>query len=370
MSLVLRRSLAALSLTTLFLAGCSGESDKVINPDIYNRTETSLLAVNAAGSGQLIRYSEPNSAFGTDEIAPANGGTGLTEPIDLMTEAYEQLYLVHRASGAITVLDLPTRRKIARLEGFDVPAGGGLINIAFSNQSQAWTIAAGSPNLYQIDAERLVVLPPIPLDGMPTAVGTSGTRVFVGIKGNDSVNRLLVFSSNTGVVPPPLEQSIILPSPIVAIVGVGNGESAMVMTTGGAGLDTLDPSRAVGPTLYTVSTKNPVAIQQEVELPYSPILERVGQPLTWLAQTRDDYAVVALPGALTQVDVRGLGAYDLAFDSFDVVGADYFTGLIYATTNSGATRLRRFTDNGTELDPLSLPASLVDIQFVNANKLR
>lgn len=370
MSIVLQRSLAALSCAALLLAGCSGESDKIVDPNIYNRTETALLAVNSGGAGQLIRYSEPNSMLGADEIAPANGGAGLTEPINMMTEAYDQLYLVHRNSGAITVLDLTTRKKIARLEGFDAPSGGGLLNIVFSNQSQAWAVSTGSPKLYQIDAERLTVLAPIPLSGEPTAIGTSGTRVFVGVRDSSGAYRLLVFSSNTGVVPPPLEETLTFPSPIVAIAGVADGQNAMIMTAGGVGLDPFDSARAVGPTIYSVGTKAPVGILSEVELPYAPITDRVGKPLTWFIQTRDDYAIAALPGALTQIDVRGLGSYDLAFETFDVLGADYFTGLIYAAASGNPTQLRRFTQEGSELTPLTLPAPVADVQFVNPNRLK
>ncbi len=173
-------STVAVLVLGLLVVGCSGQGEDIIDPGAGDRDQSALLALVEADMSDLGRYSELSGVVSSTEYSDLNGGENLPT-IDGIYEAFDQIYLHHNSTGTITVVDAKTRVKMADIEGFPFGDEGHLCGMAFSNLSQAWVVAYGSKFLYLIDAQNLVLVPPIPLPDNPTAVATSGNRVFVAM---------------------------------------------------------------------------------------------------------------------------------------------------------------------------------------------
>ena len=365
------RTIVSASLLTalllVLLPGCTTTGPDVVDPKVNERTETALFAIQEGTNGEMLRYSEQNGVVSAQEYQKANG-VALGRPIDAIYEAYDSLFLHDRTSGTITVLDLQTRKKVGELTGFFADIGEGLCGMAFSNRAQAWVISYGSPNLYPVDAYNLSVLAPIPLPGNPTAIGTSGTRIFVGMKMADGSGAIAVLSSNSGTYA--IEQTIPVPTPIIFITGTANGAQAFALSAGAPGLDTSLIDDDIHPRIYTLRTAQPAKILLEAELPYVPTMFRwIGTSPTFAAPINGDFLYLAVPDYLYRVDMQSLGVENWLPGSFNPIGTDRYTGLLY-TNDAGTRVVHRTPPVGDLLPDITLPQDIRAIHFVSTNRLR
>lgn len=366
---VLRRS-ALLLLPLLILVSCSGSGPDVIDPNVSSRSQIALFAVSSGAGGELLRYSESQGAVVTQHDFEDANGVPLGKNVDAIYDAYDSLFLLSRSTGTITVLDLKTRRKIGELTGFGATPGGGLCGLAFSNRSQAWAVSYGTPSLYLIDSYNLAVLPEIPLPGNPTAVGTSGARVFVGMEMPDGSGALAIFSSNAGGTYE-VEQTLTFPTPVVYVAGSAGGTQAFVMTAGNAGADTASPLDDALPGIAIVGTASPVQILFQFDLTFSPSLfHRIGKPPVWASQVYQDYVYLALPVGVVKVDMISGAMEEVGLpEEYQAVAADFFSSLTYALLPDSRT-VRRVDRDLNYLPDLVLPLDARAIRFVSSTRVR
>jgi len=357
-------------LLPLLILSCSGVGPDVIDPTLNKRTEIALVATNAGGMGEILRYSENQEAVVTEHDFLDANGFSLGLSVDAMYEAYDSLFLLSRESGTITVLDLATRRKLGELTGFGTTPGGGLCGLAFSNRSQAWAVSYGTHSLYLIDAYNLAVLPEIPLPGNPTAVGVSGTKVYVGMEMSDGRGGLAVLSSNAGGAYE-VEQVLPFATPVIYVSGSAGGTQAFVITAGGPGPDSADPNDDVFATMAFVGTASPVEILLEFNIDFSPSLfRRIGQPPVWASRVYQDYLFVALPIGIEKVDMISGSIEDTGLrEDYEAVGADYFSSLVYGMLPDRRT-IHRIDNQNIGLADLTLPADARAVLFVSPSRVK
>lgn len=357
-------------LLVLLLGSCSGVGPDVVDPNLSKRTEVALFAVNNDGGGDILRYSESQGSVVTQRDYQDANGSALGVEVDAIYSAYDSLFLVSRATGTITVLDLQTRKLLKQLSGFGVTNGGGLCGLAFSNRSQAWVVSYGTPSVYLIDAYNLSVLPEISLTGNPTAIGTSGTKVYVGMEMPDGSGGLSILSSNAGGAYT-VEQTLPLASPPVFIGGAAGGTQAFVLTAGNPGADTAAPFDDAFPEVAILSTNSPVQILARVSLTFCPSLyRRIGKLPVWTSQVYQDYLYLALPIGVVKVDMISASIEEIGLpEEYEAVGADFFSSLVYAMLPDGKT-VRRVDADLNILPDLTLPVEARGIRFVSSTRIR
>lgn len=357
-------------LLVLLFGSCSGVGPDVVDPNVNKRTEVALFAVNNAGGGDLLRYSENQGAVVTQHDYQDINGAPLGVEIDAIYNAYDSLFLVSRKTGTITVLDLQTRRFLKQLSGFGVTDGGGLCGLAFSNRSQAWAVSYGTPSLYLIDAYNLSVLPEIPLPGNPTAVGTSGTKVYVGMEMEDGSGQLAIVSSNAGGAYT-IEQTLNFATPVVYIGGAAGGTQAFVVTAGSPGADTTTPFDDLFPEVAILTTNAPVQVLAQFKLTFSPSLyRRIGTLPVWTSQVYQDYLYLALPIGVVKVDMISASIEEIGLtEDYEAIAADFFSSLVYAMLPDGRT-VRRVDAALNILPDLTLPTAARSVRFVSSTRIR
>jgi len=341
----------------LVLAGCSGKGPDVVDPGTTQRAQTVLLAVDNGGSGELDRYSELTDALVANDYAAANNGDVLGKVVDGIYENNDHLYLHHRDLGEITVLDLRTRKKLATIGGFPGGVEGQLTSMAFSNISQGWAVCYNSPNLYQIDQDKLVIADTFGLEGNPTNVGTNGRYVFVSTEQKDGTGKLQIFQSN--FVTFGFEKTIALPAPVIFSTPTSDSIEFVVVTAGGVG--------DARPKIHFIDMET-LEITDEMELESDALKGYIGKEPNFAAYTHDDFLYLALPTVVGQVDIRGRYLNEWYGGNYPIIGVDYGSGLFYGYS-PGSHTIKRRTLEGEDLPDLNVPADVRSIYFLGTNRV-
>jgi hypothetical protein len=351
-------------IAALVLFGCSGKGPDIVDPASGDRNQMALIATDQGSSGELTRYSEISGLITTSDYATSNGGP-LGKPIDGLYDSFlrNQIYMLHRAEGSITVLDVLTRHRVDTIAGMYAAEQDGLCGFAVSNYSQAWAVCSGVPKLYEIDTRNYKLARAVDLPGRPTAVGTDsstqGGYVLIGMVYDDGHARLGVTHSNSTDFR--IEQTIDFPSPILYVATTFDGRQVIVLTAGPAGGH---------PALYFLDAVT-LAITSTKELTMSALTQYVGQVPTFVRMDDNGFLYVAGAESVIQVDVQNPGGVplDYVYGGFRVIAVDRTSGLLYAYAQNGTT-VHRFMQDGTELEEVPVTGTVADIMFVNSNELR
>jgi hypothetical protein len=336
-------------------AACSGKGPDVTDPNV--RSQVSLIATSGTNGDRLMQYSEASGVVTEDAYASANHDSALGLPIDAIYPANARLYLHHRATGTITVLDADTRKKSGTITGFPASADSGLCGMAFSNLSDAWVISYDSRLLYLVDGVNNVIAQAIPLPGNPTAVGATGTKVFVGMILPDGRSQVAVLSSNGDFS---IERTIDFPSPVI-YASANTDRSEMLFITAG--------SESSAPTLHYV---NATEFNTIFEVPFnSPALTSyIGKEPMFAAISENFYLYVATPVSLVRVDTQGRSEMlDWLVGNYRVVGVDRWNDLVYAAME-GVSNVQRVEADGSQLDDITLPSPVKAIAFLSSNRVQ
>lgn len=355
-----------LALSTL--PGCSGKGDDVIDAQSSDRKEVALLAIGTDGNGSaLMRYDETTATMVADDYLTANG-EALDLPIDAMYQSNDKIYLHHRAAGAITVLDVTTRKKLARITGFPSGDDGALCGMAFSNYSDVWVVCHGSKNLYHVDGVNLKLVRAISLPGDPTTVGTSGDKIFVGMILPDGRSQVAVILSTSGTSYP-IWKTIDFSEPILHAVGTPEGELMVFLSAGDKGADPNSPDDDVRPALHYYLLSS-MSLDADAPIEAPAMTDYIGREPTYISYTQAYLMYIAAPNGLTLVDTRGrVLVPGWAPGNYTVVGADPYTAYVYAY-DADQNVVQRFTPDGEQYDPLTPSAPTRAILFLNSNKVQ
>lgn len=349
-------SFAAAAIVALSLAACSGEGPEVIDPNSDKLAQQSLFGVDKAGSGELMRYNELSGAFTQDEYQAVNG-EALGRKVDAIYEHGDRLFLHHRDDGAITKLDLATRKKLALIEGFPAKGDGNMCSMAFSNLSQAWVVCYGSKNLFLVDAVLNVVADTIALPDNPTCVATFKEFVFVCMERADGTGAIGVLRSNSGGVFT-IEKTISLASPALYAIPTSDYRDLMVLAAGNA---------ASKPRVYYVGIPE-LESRFDTEIEAEPLTSYLGQEPTYVAVSGTDNMYLALPASVVQIPYNGF-AFEIFSGSFPVIAVDRGSELLYAYEPVSKVVKRRLA-SGQEIADLSVPAAVRSIFFLGTNRIR
>lgn len=361
--------LTTLLLATL-LASCSGEGEQIVDPDARERSETIFLTAGADAS-RLDRYREATSELVKDEFTTVNG-TPLGLGVDFAVERYDRLWLVD-GDGDVgsdqivvsSVIDRTELGRIARQPGDSAK----IIGLAFSNLSQAWTIAHGMSEVRLIDALNVVAVRSVPLPGEPTSIATADNRVFVGIEKADGSGAVVMFRSND----PDLEVSTVADvrrppihlsknSDDFHLVGIIPGEESDIGST--PEVDT-DPALLV----IDLATLDVVFDGRFI----SPNLrEHVGAFPSFAAPTKDFFIFLATNEGIKRVDTKSWGrASNVTTDGtgYAMVAADYFTELVWAVPSGRPTAVDRIAGDFTRLESLTFDDPITAMVFVGTGRV-
>lgn len=358
---------------SLFSFACSGKGPDVIDPAADERNETALLAVNGGGAGEIAHYYEVEGVVDQAEYLTANG-VELGLPVDAIYEAYENVYLHSNAAGEIVVLDLETRKKLGHITGFPTPEGtdsgkrGELCGMAFSNLSQAWVIAYGSPNLYLVDARNFVLVRSIPLPGNPTAVTTVDNRVFVAMENEDGTGSIGLLRSNDPDFAVEIKGQFPRP-PFFAEVNP-DGEFLVVLVPGREEDDPNTNDIDTDPWFYVMDLFD---YSMPFELPFfaPPLREYVGRHPNFADLSKDSYLYLATPDGVKRIDTKSWGSISdfLPDKAYNVVAADFWTDLVYAVPADAPNTVERKTKGEQRLSTFTLDNPVRSIRFVSTSKV-
>jgi hypothetical protein len=347
-------------LLALVAAACTGQGPDVVDPTSRSRSQSSILAVDVAGGSELAIVKEPDGIINPDAYADANTAP-LGRRADGLYQSYQRLFMLHRDAGAITVIDLESRIKLAEITGF-ADTGSALNGLAFSNLAQGWAIDHSKSAVFHIDAVNHKLVDTLAIEGQPTSIATLGTKVFVASVLPDGSGVVSVFQSNFTTFR--IDHRLTYPSPIIFMAPSGASD-AMVMVSAGA------PGGA--PIVYLVSSAmQPIA---ERVLETTDLRTHIGGMSEFAALSRENYLYVATAGGLFRVDANPRSSRlttDLwAEGSFTAIAVDYWTDLLYAF-DPAAGVVRRYFPNADrsdreELDPLAVPSPVSAIEFVNSS---
>ncbi|MGE3801460.1 MAG: YncE family protein [Candidatus Kapaibacterium sp.] len=367
------------ALSSLLLS-CSTQGPDITDAEADERRETALFAVDKEGAGEITRFYEATTTLAQSEYEQANDEM-LGMPIDALYEASgEQLWLHSNTLGKIVVLDLGTRQKRAELTGFPAGDTAALNGMAFSNYSQGWVIAYGAHNVFHIDVRNLVRVGSLPLPGNPTAITTNDqydaggdnvsrdNRVYVAIERADGTGELVGFHSND---PDFIVEGIVeFPRPPFFIDVNPDGQFLVALMPGA---ETDDPGTfaiETDPTFYVVDLR---ADQIVFERPFisPPLRNYVGLQPNFATLTDDSFLYLATPDGVIRLDTKAWGEYDYIFSgkSYSVIGADYWTDLLYAVPTDAPNSVERISKNGTGYSPLTLDNPVRSIRFVSTNRI-
>lgn len=342
----------------VLLAACSGQGPEVVDPSSFDRTQTSILAVDADGGSDLAIVEEPDGVSSLSAYSDANGGP-LGRRIDGIFESFDRLFLLHRESASISIVDLSTRQKRGEITGFS-DSTSGLCGVAFSNLSQGWAIDHDQPFVFQFDAVNAVLVDTLPIEGRPTSVATMGDNVFVGSLLADGSGLVTIFKSNFATFG--IHAQLRFGSPVVFMKSNGN-EDAMIMLSAGA------PGGK--PMVHSIKAST---LQQTAEraLNAEPLTGRVGTVPEYATITRDNYLYVATAAQIYRIDVGSsrLSSSPLKWldGAYDVIGADQWTDLMYAYDATSRV-LRRLDVDGNDLGPVPVNPGVSAIEFVNPSRV-
>ncbi len=339
------------------MIGCSGKGADVIDPGSSDRKEVAIIAVEKTGGAELMRFNEATSASIPDDYQTANG-EALGKNVDAMYAAYDKLYLLHRATGEITVLDAKTRGKLAVIVGFPSGSEGELCGMAFSNSTNAWVVCHGSNQVYLVDIETFKFVRGYPLPGNPTSVGTAQRRVAVGMVMPDGSSQVAVFNSNASPNYP-IEETLHFPTPIVHIVGTPDGANLVFLSAGNQAGD-------AKPTVYYILTSD-LHMDMETPIEAGALTEHIGDPPTYAAFTRQNVLYVATSTGLALVDTQQrITLPGWVPGDFDIVGADPFSSFIYLL-DPAYGGLRRIAPDGNEYETIQISDPVRAVAFLNSN---
>lgn len=352
---------------------CSGEGPEVVDPAADERNETALLAVDKGGIGELAHYYEVDGIVDQSEYRTVNG-EDLTVPVDAVYEAYENVYLHSNAAGQIVVLNLNTREKVGLIAGLPTPdsttAGGKgtLCGMAFSNLSQGWVIAYGSPYLYLIDARNFVLVRSIPLPGNPTTVTTIDNRVFVTVENADGTGSICMTHSNDPDFN--VEIKAQLPRPAFFTEVNPDGQDLIVLIPGLAEDDPTTNEIDTDPRLFVFSLLDySTAYDQPFFAP--SMREYIGKQPNFADLSKDFYLYLATSDGVKRLDTKSWGSitHFLGEGGYNVVSVDYWTDLVYAVSTSAPNVVERKTKRGQILSSFALDNPIRSIRFVSTSKV-
>ncbi len=375
------KTLATLLFLLPSLFSCGTQGPDVIDPGADERRETALMAVETGSGGEIARFYEVTGGLDQTEYEKANGDP-LGLPIDALYEtAGEQLWLHSNQAGKIIVLDLATRQKRAELDGFPAGDTAVLSGMAFSNYSQGWVIAYGSPNVFHVDARNLVRVGTIGLPGNPTAITTNDqyngdlesvsrdNRVYIAIEKEDGTGALATFHSNDQ---PDFNvtTTVDFPRPPFYIDVNPDGQFLVALVSGEERDDPETYEIETDPLLFIVDLLSDEVV---FERPFiSPSLtDYVGRHPNFASLTEDSFLYLATPEGVMRIDTKAWGQFDniMPGKSYSVVGADYWTDLLYAVPTDAPLTVERSSKNGGLLDPLTLDNPVRSIRFVSSNRV-
>jgi hypothetical protein len=353
------RFILSVAAAVLVGAGCSGQGELVVDPHSSDRTQVSMIAIENGGNGEILHFDEATGVTVSNAYEAANGAP-LGLPVDNITEAYDQLFLHHRAAGKLTVLDLKTRKRLGEITGFPASADSGICGLAFSNSTWAWVVCYKSDTVYLVDAKNFVIARriPIPDHSHPTSVGTSGQKIFVGLQLADGRGGVAVLSSNTGLYD--VERIIPFPSPII-FAGENPNKTQMLLLSAG--------TETEGPKLHIINVADFTTFY---DIPFTTpsMTSYIGKEPTFAAVSQDYFFYLATPASVLRADTQGGGEVaEWLFGDYRVIGVDQWTDLLYAYAAGGST-LHRVTNEGKELDELPVPAPVKSITFVTEYKTK
>lgn len=340
------------------LAACSGQGPEVVDPSSFDRTQTSILAIDGDGGSDLAIVKEPDGVRSTTAYSDANGAP-LGRRIDGIFESFDRLFLLHRESASISIVALSTRQKRAEITGFS-DSTSSLCGIAFSNLSQGWAIDHDRPSVYQFDAVNAVLVDTLPIEGRPTSVATIGDNVFVGSQLPDGSGLVTIFKSNFATFG--IHAQLRFGSPIIFMHANGNEDAMILVSAGAAGGK---------PTVHSIKA---TTLQQTAEraLNAAPLTGRIGTVPEYATITRDNYLYIATAEQVYRIDVGSsrLSSSPLTWldGAYDVIGADQWTDLMYAY-DATARVLRRLDVDGRDLGPVAVTPGVSAIEFVNPSRV-
>ncbi len=345
-----------LALGALLVAGCSKQGPDVVDPNAVQRRQTALFAINAGTDGELARYSEEGGLVSAAEYADNNGGER-SAPIDAIYEHGDSLYLHHRSTGEISLLNLRTRKKMASIAGFPTGPGIGLNGMAFSNQSQAWVICQGVPTLYLVDAFYHTIAGTITLPGNPTSVATDSSFIFVGMQMADGSGQVGLLRSNPAG-PYAIEKTYTFPTPVVYMTRSRDGLTVYLLTAGSA---------SAKPGLYAIDITS-LNVTGNIDIDAPSLAPYIGMQPTFAAISRNDFIYVGFPSSVLQIDGPMLTVAEWLPGNYPILDIDPGTDLLYAVAQ-GSTTVKRLTYDGLQLDDLSIPSTINAIRFVSSTTL-
>jgi hypothetical protein len=338
----------------LILFACSGQGPDVVDPASNARSQSSILAIDAAGGSELAIVKEPDGVINPDAYADANG-EALGRRIDGLHQSFDRLFMLHSEAGALTIVDIATRAKRAEIGGF-VASPAQLCGLAFSNLAQGWVIDYNTPAVFHIDAVNLELVDSLPIEGKPTGVATLGTKVFVASEMPDGSAQVVVFQSNFTTFR--IDNRYTYPNPIVFMSASGS-DDAMVLVSAGA------PGGKPGVHVIKGAT-----MQQSSErtIDASDLRRYIGRVPEFAAVTRENYLYLATAEELYRIDVQSsrLTADRWLEGEHSTIGVDHWTELLYVHEPSAGT-IRRFMGSGEEIAPMPVPAPVSAIEFVNSS---
>jgi hypothetical protein len=345
----------------LLFAACSGKGPDVVEPGTGSRSQTSILAIDNGAESELAIVKEPDAVTSTHAYLDANGAP-LGRRIDGVFQKFNRLFLLHRSSGSITVVDLATQQKRAEITGFsDSDSGSALCGLAFSNVSQGWVIDHDRPFVFLIDAVNAKLVDSLPIEGKPTAVAASGNDVFVASQLPDGSGLVSVFKSNFTTFR--IDTRLTYPSPIVFMAPNGLDDAMVLVSAGAPGAK---------PVVYMVKTATMLQSGERALNASSSLAQYIGTVPEFATVTHESYLYIAAGDRVFRLDVRsgrlGSGPQTWYDGTFTTIGADYWTDLVYLY-DPGTSALKRLDANGDELSPLALPAPVTAIEFVNTSSV-
>lgn len=353
------RALFASLLLAVLLGACTGKGPDIADPATGARSQASILALDADGGSELAIVQEPDGIVSTTAFVDANSSP-LGRRIDGIFESFDRLFLLHRATSSITIVDLASRQKLSEITGFSDSASA-LCGVAFSNLSQGWAIDYNQPFVFHVDAVNSVVVDTLAIEGRPTSVATMGSNVFVASQLPDGSALVSVFRSNFSAFQ--IEHRLSFPTPIVFMSTNGNGDAMILLSAGSPGGK---------PIVYSVRGTVPQQTGDAV-LNVPALIDRIGTVPEYATISRDNYLYVATQDYIYRLDVASsrLSAQPQKWidGAFEVIGVDFWTDLLYAYDRPGGA-LRRFDRDGEAIESLPITAPVSAIEFVNPNRMK
>jgi hypothetical protein len=348
-----------LLLLCLLFAACTGQGPDVVEPNGDARSQKSIVAVDVEGGSELSIVAEPDGMTRSGAYADANGAP-LGRHIDGIYESdFKSLYLVHRATASISVINVETRQKRAEITGFG-DSTSSLCGIAFSNLSQGWAIDYDRPFVYQFDAVSFVLVDTLPIEGRPTSVAATGDYVFVGSQLADGSGVVSIFRSNFSTFA--IEKRLSYPSPVIFMEPTSSGEAMIFVSAG-----TPDGKPMVHS--FKIST---MAQTGERALNAPALTNRIGTVPEYATISSDNYLYIATADQIYRVDIgtSRLSSPPLKWleGEFDVIGVDEWSNLLYAYERSSQS-LKRLDADGNELGAVAVAGPVSAIEFVNPSQV-